>query len=160
MAGAHAGPAVPAACEEAAFQDLWIGPQSRRDPDNGHGAMLFVLSNFLDHTDGELARISGKSSRFGHAYDLACDAVIHVFVFIAIGYGLRHGPLGAWAVPMGALALLRCRCTMRETLVHGINSITWANRVLPVFVGLPRCCQLRETTPVLANHMQIDITPK
>jgi len=68
------------------------------------GAMLFVLSNFLDHADGELARISGKSSRFGHAYDLACDVVIHVFVFIAIGYGLRHGPLGVWAVPMGALA--------------------------------------------------------
>jgi archaetidylinositol phosphate synthase len=27
------------------------------------GACLFVLSNFLDHTDGELARLSGKSSR-------------------------------------------------------------------------------------------------
>lgn len=37
------------------------------------GALLFVLSNFLDHTDGELARMSGKTSRFGHAYDLACD---------------------------------------------------------------------------------------
>lgn len=67
------------------------------------GAALFVLSNFLDHTDGELARISGKGSRFGHAYDLACDATIHVFVFIGIGYGLRHGTLGGWAVPMGAL---------------------------------------------------------
>lgn len=30
------------------------------------GAWLFVLSNFLDHTDGELARISGKSSKWGH----------------------------------------------------------------------------------------------
>ncbi|HEV3105536.1 MAG TPA: CDP-alcohol phosphatidyltransferase family protein, partial [Trinickia sp.] len=27
------------------------------------GALLVVLSNFLDHTDGELARISGKSSK-------------------------------------------------------------------------------------------------
>jgi len=68
------------------------------------GAGLFVLSNFLDHTDGELARTSGKSSRFGHAYDLACDALIHVFLFIGIGYGLRHDSLGGWAVPMGALA--------------------------------------------------------
>lgn len=68
------------------------------------GAALFVLSNFLDHTDGELARISGKGSRFGHAYDLACDALIHVFFFIGIGYGLRYGSLGGWAVPMGALA--------------------------------------------------------
>src|SRR5271154_4372596 len=37
-------------------------------------ALLLVLSNFLDHTDGELARISGKSSRIGHLYDLASDA--------------------------------------------------------------------------------------
>jgi hypothetical protein len=38
------------------------------------GAWLFVLSNFLDHTDGELARLSGKTSKWGHLYDLACDA--------------------------------------------------------------------------------------
>lgn len=68
------------------------------------GALLFVLSNFLDHTDGELARMSGKTSRFGHAYDLACDALIHIFLFIGIGYGLRDGLLGLWAVPAGALA--------------------------------------------------------
>lgn len=30
------------------------------------GALLIVLSNFVDHTDGELARISGKSSKIGH----------------------------------------------------------------------------------------------
>src|SRR6202050_2804104 len=37
-------------------------------------ALLLILSNFLDHTDGELARISGRSSRIGHLYDLASDA--------------------------------------------------------------------------------------
>ncbi len=35
------------------------------------GALLIALSNFVDHTDGELARISGQSSRIGHFYDLA-----------------------------------------------------------------------------------------
>ena len=39
-------------------------------------ALLLVLSNFLDHTDGELARISVKSGRIGHVYDLASDALI------------------------------------------------------------------------------------
>ncbi len=29
------------------------------------GAWLFALSNFLDHTDGELARLSGKSKQMG-----------------------------------------------------------------------------------------------
>ncbi len=41
-------------------------------------ALLLILSNFLDHTDGELARISGKSSRIGHVYDLASDAAVTI----------------------------------------------------------------------------------
>src|SRR3954468_17496022 len=59
------------------------------------GALLMVLSNFLDHTDGELARISGKTSRIGHLYDLASDAVVTVLLFLAIGIGVgtRVGPL-------------------------------------------------------------------
>jgi len=52
------------------------------------GALLIVLSNFVDHTDGELARISGLSSRFGHRYDLACDTVVTVLLFAAMGVGL------------------------------------------------------------------------
>jgi phosphatidylglycerophosphate synthase len=52
-------------------------------------AVLLVLSNFLDHTDGELARISGRGSRLGHYYDLASDAVITVCLFIAIGVGVN-----------------------------------------------------------------------
>jgi len=52
------------------------------------GATLIVLSNFIDHTDGELARISGKSSRMGHFYDLASDALITVLLFVCMGAGL------------------------------------------------------------------------
>jgi archaetidylinositol phosphate synthase len=51
-------------------------------------ALLMVLSNFLDHTDGELARISGKTSRIGHVYDLASDALVTVLLFLAIGIGV------------------------------------------------------------------------
>src|SRR4029077_27521 len=51
-------------------------------------ALLLVASNFLDHTDGELARLSGKSSRIGHIYDLASDAVVTILLFIAIGIGV------------------------------------------------------------------------
>ncbi|WP_133646804.1 CDP-alcohol phosphatidyltransferase family protein [Paraburkholderia flava] len=50
------------------------------------GALLIVLSNFVDHTDGELARISGKSSRIGHFYDLACDAIVTVLLFLGFGF--------------------------------------------------------------------------
>ena len=57
--------------------------------------LLLILSNFLDHTDGELARISGKSSRIGHLYDLASDAAVTIFLFVAMGAGLgvKHGLL-------------------------------------------------------------------
>ena len=55
------------------------------------GALLIVLSNFVDHTDGELARISGKSSRIGHFYDLACDALVTILLFVGLGLGI--GPV-------------------------------------------------------------------
>ena len=55
------------------------------------GAFMIVLSNFVDHTDGELARISGKTSRFGHFYDLACDALVTVSLFVGLGLGVDAG---------------------------------------------------------------------
>lgn len=69
------------------------------------GALLIVLSNFVDHTDGELARISGQSSRAGHLYDLACDAVVTVLLFAAMGIGVsRQG--GVMAVSPTALGIV------------------------------------------------------
>jgi phosphatidylglycerophosphate synthase len=62
------------------------------------GAFLIVLSNFVDHTDGELARISGKTSRIGHFYDLAADALVTVLLFLGMGRGLAVGPAAAWHV--------------------------------------------------------------
>ena len=71
------------------------------------GAFLIVLSNFVDHTDGELARIGGLSSRFGHWYDLACDAVITVLLFACMGAGVARvgsSAIAGW-VTMQPLAL-------------------------------------------------------
>ncbi|EHP40183.1 CDP-alcohol phosphatidyltransferase [Cupriavidus basilensis OR16] len=53
-----------------------------------YGALLIVVSNFVDHTDGELARISGKSSKIGHFYDLASDALITVLLFVGMGVAI------------------------------------------------------------------------
>ena len=68
-------------------------------------ALLFVLSNFLDHTDGELARLSGKSSRWGHLYDLASDAAVTVLTFVAMGIGVGVRSPGAFRVPPSYLGL-------------------------------------------------------
>lgn len=68
------------------------------------GAFCFVVSNFLDHTDGELARLTGKISKSGHYFDLACDAIVNIILFIGIGAGLMQSSLGDWALPMGIIS--------------------------------------------------------
>jgi phosphatidylglycerophosphate synthase len=71
------------------------------------GALLLIVSNFLDHTDGELARMSGKISRIGHVYDLASDAVVTILLFVAIGVGVGANPtttIGISPVALGVNA--------------------------------------------------------
>jgi phosphatidylglycerophosphate synthase len=68
------------------------------------GAVCFAVSNFLDHTDGEYARLTGKMTRFGHYFDLASDAAVNILLFIGIGIGLMRGGLGSYALPMGIMA--------------------------------------------------------
>lgn len=68
------------------------------------GALCFAVSHFLDHADGELARLTGNMSKAGHRYDLASDALVNVLLFASLGLGLRHGGLGAAALPLGLLA--------------------------------------------------------
>jgi phosphatidylglycerophosphate synthase len=74
------------------------------------GALLFALSNFLDHTDGELARLSGKISLGGHQYDLVSDAIIHILLFVGIGYGLMDSELSYWALVMGIVSGVSVAC--------------------------------------------------
>ncbi|KDR44501.1 CDP-alcohol phosphatidyltransferase family protein [Caballeronia glathei] len=70
------------------------------------GALLIALSNFVDHTDGELARISGKSSKIGHFYDLASDALVTVLLFLGLGFyvGVHHPSLIVPAEWLGGIA--------------------------------------------------------
>jgi len=68
-------------------------------------ALLLIFSNFLDHTDGELARMSGKTSRIGHIYDLASDAMVTILLFIAIGVGVAAKPGADLGLPPAILGL-------------------------------------------------------
>ncbi|HTB90949.1 MAG TPA: CDP-alcohol phosphatidyltransferase family protein [Steroidobacteraceae bacterium] len=69
-------------------------------------ALLLIFSNFLDHTDGELARMSGKTSRIGHLYDLASDALVTILLFIAIGVGVAAKPGTDLGLPPAILGLV------------------------------------------------------
>ncbi|MBI2801838.1 MAG: CDP-alcohol phosphatidyltransferase family protein [Gammaproteobacteria bacterium] len=65
---------------------------------------FWLLSAFLDRADGELARLSGKSSPGGHAYDYATDVVINSLVFIAIGFGLSGEAWGRLPLLLSLIA--------------------------------------------------------
>jgi phosphatidylglycerophosphate synthase len=69
-------------------------------------AVLVILSNFLDHTDGEFARMTGKCSRFGHIYDLASDAVVTILLFVAIGVSVDVNYDSPLPIPYVALGLI------------------------------------------------------
>ncbi len=67
-------------------------------------AGLFALARFLDHADGELARLKGSASRFGYYFDYAVGAVSSAALFVGIGIGFQQGVLGQWSVAAGWLA--------------------------------------------------------
>ena len=68
------------------------------------GAACFMLSFWLDHADGELARMTGRTSAVGHYYDLAAGGAVLIALFIGIGIGLRNDGLGVWSIELGIAA--------------------------------------------------------
>ncbi len=84
----------------AAAVAIGAGPAPWRDV----GAAVFVLSVVLDRADGDLARLTGRTSASGHRYDMIADAVSNALVLIGLGLGLRDGGFGLLAVPMGLVA--------------------------------------------------------
>ena len=71
---------------------------------NWSGTVCFLISMLLDRADGELARLSGKSSQFGALYDLVTDAICNSALFIGIGAGLTDSSLGNWSILLGIIA--------------------------------------------------------
>ena len=69
------------------------------------GAGLFVLARFLDHFDGELARLTGTSSRFGYYYDYVAGALSYTALFLGLGIGLRGASLWGWDLGVWPIVL-------------------------------------------------------
>lgn len=123
------------------------------------GGILWLLSTFLDRTDGEFARMSGRTGRFGHLYDYTGDVVVNSLFFLSIGIGLRDGALGGWAVVMGAFACAAVAATsiLAERLERRLGNgkkaypgafgfdfddvmylfapIAWLDALLPLLIG-------------------------
>ncbi len=65
------------------------------------GAGLFVLARFLDHFDGELARLNGMKSKLGYYLDYVAGATSYSALFLGMGIGFADGWLGHWAYVLG-----------------------------------------------------------
>ncbi len=68
------------------------------------GALLYILAQFVDHMDGELARMTGQTSVFGHYYDHIVGGIFEFCLFCGIGIGLGPDALGGWAMVFGFVA--------------------------------------------------------
>ena len=67
-------------------------------------AGLFILARFMDHFDGELARMTGKTSLLGYYLDYAVGGLSYGGLFLGIGIGARESFLGEWAIVLGLAA--------------------------------------------------------
>ncbi|MGH9396992.1 MAG: CDP-alcohol phosphatidyltransferase family protein [Terriglobia bacterium] len=52
------------------------------------GAVLLEVSYLFDFVDGEVARLTNRTSQLGYLLDLAGHGIIKTALFLAIGYGL------------------------------------------------------------------------
>jgi CDP-L-myo-inositol myo-inositolphosphotransferase len=70
------------------------------------GAFLFEFASIFDGCDGEVARLTYRTSKFGGFVDMVGDAVIFVLFFACLPVGLyRNSHRPVWLV-LGAVALL------------------------------------------------------
>ena len=68
------------------------------------GSLLFMVAVWMDHVDGEFARATKRTSRFGHYFDHVAAMTSYAAMFVGAGIGLRDTWLGEWAVPCGISA--------------------------------------------------------
>jgi archaetidylinositol phosphate synthase len=153
----------------------WTGASllSTGDSDDANlGAGLFVLARFLDHFDGELARLTGRTSRVGYYLDYLAGALSYAAMFAGIGLGLAHSSLGNWALALGVAGSLCAILAMPMNLsidtlsgredavgypqfagfeledgIYLLAPITWLGWLQPFFVlaGIGACVYLAWT---------------
>lgn len=68
------------------------------------GSLLFMVAVWMDHVDGEFARATGKTSKFGHYFDHVAAMTSYCAMFIGAGFGLRDTWVGEWSVLCGIAA--------------------------------------------------------
>lgn len=128
------------------------------------GAGIFVVSVFLDRADGDLARLSGNTTYFGHCYDMIADTICNTLILIGLGIGLRGGEYGSWSIFMGVVAGLSVAlilwAVMQIEEIEGVRAAELPSVVgfdaddavllIPVFIWLDRAQELLAAAVAIA----------
>lgn len=64
------------------------------------GLALHMTWHVVDGADGDLARLTGRSSPLGELVDGVCDYASHIIVYFILGWLLAQQIGGAWAWPI------------------------------------------------------------
>ena len=65
---------------------------------------VFMGAVLVDHMDGELARMSGKTSRFGHFFDYVVGSLNYTILFCSIGIAIFRWSGAETALIFGLIA--------------------------------------------------------
>lgn len=93
-------------------------------------ALLYMIVRFLDHLDGELARIKKCESRFGHYFDWFVDTFSYAYLFIALAIGFRNEMNSTLLITIVSFAVAAC---LINTLIGLINEKNKQDRQTPSF---------------------------
>lgn len=69
------------------------------------GLLLYALSVVLDHSDGEVARLTLNASRLGEWLDVVSDTLVHALLVLAMGFSAQQ-IAGRSAAVFGVLAAM------------------------------------------------------
>src|SRR4030095_8957856 len=90
-------------------------------------AGLYMVSEVIDHMDGELARLTDRTSRFGDLYDSVVALVNKTALVLDIGLGLSRGAGWKWAIAFASVVVLANLVTtvlrMRIEEHHGSGAV-------------------------------------
>lgn len=91
------------------------------------GAGLFMLVVFADHLDGELARLTRRTSKLGHYLDYVVGSASYTMMYLGAGIGLAAGDMGETALALGVAAALANPAVVAVRLVnerrHGSEAV-------------------------------------
>jgi 1L-myo-inositol 1-phosphate cytidylyltransferase / CDP-L-myo-inositol myo-inositolphosphotransferase len=92
------------------------------------GALLLLFSTWVDGADGEIARLKFMETELGGKLDIACDNIVHFFVFGAIGLGVSEATGDKTYMYVGGLAAF---ASLTSFILLGASLIKKSSTSLP-----------------------------